>query len=392
MAKESIFPGESDMDNRLIRVLFVDDCEGDYVLTRQLFSEIESGRFELDWVATYDAALEVMDRRQHDVYLLDYRLGERNGLELLREALRRGIKAPMIVLTGLGDREVDIEAMKAGAADYLVKGQIDAPLLERSIRYALEHAQTLEALRKARDELEAILHLREDLSRMIMHDMGNFLTSIMLLTELLLKRSTIAPGTIGPEYVKEIEEIHTLVQRLNSFLNDMLIVAKMEAGKLSLSHSMVGINQLVRAIEQNHSVIAQAREIDLIVDLPEESRQIPLDANLFQRVLDNLLANALKFSPTGSTVMLRVEYPEVKTASQLQEPRVRIQVLDEGPGIAEVHRDRIFDKFEIVALKREGVSQFGLGLAFCKMVVEAHDGQIFVGANEPRGAVFTVEI
>lgn len=383
---------ESDVDSRLIRVLFVDDSEGDYVLTRHLFSEIESGRFQLDWVATYEAALELMDRRQHDVYLLDYRLGERNGLELLREALRRGIKAPMIVLTGLGDREVDIEAMKAGAADYLVKGQIDAPLLERSIRYALEHAWTLEALREARDELEAILNLREDLSRMIMHDMGYFLTSIMLLTELLLKRSTIAPHTIAPEYVGQIEEIRNHVQRLNSFLNDMLIMAKMEAGKLILTRSTVDINQLVGEIEKNHTVIAQARGLNLVIDLPEASRQISLDVNLFQRVLDNLVANALKFSPAESTVMLRVEYPEAKVESQLPEPRVRIQVLDEGPGIAEDYRDRIFDKFEIVALKREGVPQLGLGLAFCKMVVEAHGGQIFVAANKPKGAVFTVEI
>jgi two-component system sensor histidine kinase/response regulator len=333
-----------------------------------------------------------MDRREHEVYLLDYRLGEHNGLELLREALRRGIRAPMIVLTGMGDHQVDIEAMRAGAADYLVKGQIDAPLLERSIRYAIEHARTLEALRKTHDDLEAILDLREDLSRMIMHDMGNFLTSIMLLIELLLKRSTIAPDTIAPTYVGEIEEIHTLVQRLNSFLNDMLIVAKMEAGKLVLTRSAVDINQLVQALERNHSVIAQTRGINLVIDLPEESRPVQLDANLFQRVLDNLIANALKFSPAESSVTVHVEYPEAKTASQLQELRVRIQVLDEGPGIAEDHRDRIFDKFEIVALKREGVSQFGLGLAFCKMVVEAHGGQIFVDANEPRGAVFTVEI
>jgi len=76
----------------------------------------------------------------------------------------------------------------------------------------------------------------------------------------------------------------------------------------------------------------------------------------------------------------------------LQGPRVRIQVLDEGPGISEEHRDRIFDKFGIVALKERDISQVGLGLAFCRMVVEAHGGQIFVDANEPQGAAFTVEI
>jgi signal transduction histidine kinase len=189
-----------------------------------------------------------------------------------------------------------------------------------------------------------------------------------------------------------MDTIHTQARRLNSFLNDMLMLAKMKAGKPILNRSIVDVSQLVLEVEKSYSVIAWSKRIHLAVDLPEESRQISLDANLFQRVLDNLVSNALKFSPAESTVRLRVEYPEAKTASPMQEPRVRIQVLDEGPGIPEEHRDRIFDKFEIVALKERGISQVGLGLAFCKMVVEAHGGQIFVDANEPQGSVFTVEI
>src|SRR5918992_215576 len=93
-------------------------------------------RIELEWLTDYDDALKAIERQEHDVCLLEYRLGEHSGLELLREALERGHKGPIILLTGQGDREVDLEAMQAGAADYLVKGQIDAPLLERSIRYA----------------------------------------------------------------------------------------------------------------------------------------------------------------------------------------------------------------------------------------------------------------
>jgi PAS domain S-box-containing protein len=121
-----------------VKVLLVDDDEDDYVLTRGWFSEIEGGKFELDWVASYDEALDAIAHNQHDVYLFDYRLGERNGLELLRDAVAKGCKAPIILLTGQGDHEVDVEAMKAGAADYLEKGQLGAPLLERSIRYAIE--------------------------------------------------------------------------------------------------------------------------------------------------------------------------------------------------------------------------------------------------------------
>jgi|SRR5262249_42491543 len=141
-----------------IRILLVDDDEDDYIITRDLLSEIGEMDFHLDWVGTYGTALEVINRAEHDVYLVDFGLGERNGLELLRDALARGCKAPIILLTGQGDHEIDIEAMKAGAADYLVKGQIAAPLLERSIRYAIERAQTLQALRNSEDEYRRLFN------------------------------------------------------------------------------------------------------------------------------------------------------------------------------------------------------------------------------------------
>ncbi len=195
-----------------------------------------------------------------------------------------------------------------------------------------------------------------------------------------------------PEGLKCMDRIHNQAHRLNSFINDMLMLAKVKAGKPILNRSIVDVNQLALEVEKSHSVIARSKRIHLAIDLPEESRQISLDANLFQRMLDNLISNALKFSPAKGTITLRVEYPEAKTASSLQGPRVHIQVLDEGPGIPEEHRDRIFDKFEIVALEERDISQVGLGLAFCRMVVEAHGGQIFVDANEPQGSVFTVEI
>ena len=146
------------MDNHRLRVLLVDDDEDDYILTQDLLSESKGTVFELEWVATYHAALELMAKNAHDIYLLDYRLGEYNGLELLREALNNGCRAPVILLTGRGDQEVDIEAMKAGAADYLDKSQIRAPLLERSIRYAIERRA---AEQKIRDQA-ALLDITTD--------------------------------------------------------------------------------------------------------------------------------------------------------------------------------------------------------------------------------------
>ena len=121
-----------------LKVLLVEDDEDDYILARSLFGEIKRNTFKLEWVSTYDAGLKAMAANKHDVCLIDYRLGARNGIELLREAQERGCSAPIILLTGQGEHEVDIEAMKAGAADYLIKGRLDSGLLERSIRYSIE--------------------------------------------------------------------------------------------------------------------------------------------------------------------------------------------------------------------------------------------------------------
>ncbi|MBI5687509.1 MAG: response regulator [Verrucomicrobia bacterium] len=129
-----------------IRVLLVDDEEDFYVLTRELLAGIPGNRYEVDWVGSYDAALGVLEADQHAVWLVDYRLGVHDGLELMREVINRGSKAPMILLTGQGDHEIDMAAMKIGASDYLPKDHIDARTLERSIRYALERVRSQESL------------------------------------------------------------------------------------------------------------------------------------------------------------------------------------------------------------------------------------------------------
>jgi PAS domain S-box-containing protein len=140
-----------------IQVLLVEDDEDDYLLTRDLLEEIEGVRFNLDWERNYDAGLAQMHQRRHDVYLVDYRLDGRTGLDLIRQALSEGVRAPFILLTGQGDHEIDLEAMRSGAADFLIKGQFESPLLERSIRYAIQQARTLEALRQSKEFAERIL-------------------------------------------------------------------------------------------------------------------------------------------------------------------------------------------------------------------------------------------
>jgi PAS domain S-box len=139
-------------DTGIVKVLLVEDDEDDFVLAQDLFSEMPGQRFALDWAKSFDAGLKSMTLNQHDVCLVDYRLGARNGVDLLRAAIEGGCQSPIILLTGAGEHEVDVEAMQAGASDYLVKAQLQSNSLERSIRYALQRkrAAAVAAFEQAR--------------------------------------------------------------------------------------------------------------------------------------------------------------------------------------------------------------------------------------------------
>jgi len=143
------------MGRQKIRVLLIEDSESDYLLTRHMLTSIENQVFDLEWTSSWQSGIEAIRRPDHDVCLLDFRIGEGDGLELLKESRKIPHNAPVILLTGVGDYRLDMEAMQLGAADFLVKDQLTPALLERSIRYAIAQAQTLNELTRQQDELRA---------------------------------------------------------------------------------------------------------------------------------------------------------------------------------------------------------------------------------------------
>ena len=145
-----------------VQVLLVEDDPDDFVVTRDALRSMGPGRVVLEWVDDGERALAELDTGRHDVCLLDYRLGAMTGLELLEQARQRGWRGPVILLTGMGDDEVDQRALNAGAADFLVKSQLTPTLLERSIRYALQHARTLEELRRSQESFRSLIERLPD--------------------------------------------------------------------------------------------------------------------------------------------------------------------------------------------------------------------------------------
>jgi signal transduction histidine kinase len=326
--------------------------------------------YELNFAADGYEALAHLDEDPVDVILLDVMMPGMDGFELC-ERLRRNPKwqhVPIILVTALDSKQDLARGLEAGADDFLHKPYNGLELRAR--------VRSMLRIKQRHDELQATLQLRQDLSNMIVHDIRGPLSSILIYCDLL-------EGEMGQ--LEAVETIRGEANRLSSFLTDMLMMARMEHGRLLLSRSPVDMNELATAACDSFSQMARLKDLQLALTLPESSRSLSLDANLWRRVLDNLLSNAIKFSPTGGAITVQVTYPEA-------ESQVQIQVIDEGPGIPAEHRETIFDKFQIVAAKRRDVAQVGLGLAFCKMVVEAHDGRIFVSPNQPKGSVFTVEV
>jgi two-component system, cell cycle response regulator len=147
----------------MTRVLVIDDDRLQFRLVQQHFKNFQRGSYELDWSETYEDGMNRLLTGNYAVCLLDFRLGDKDGLQLIREAAAAGCRTPIVFLTAESSDNIDIQAMEAGALDYLVKGEISPRSLERSLRYALKLGETLEALRRlaTRDELTGLLNRRE---------------------------------------------------------------------------------------------------------------------------------------------------------------------------------------------------------------------------------------
>jgi PAS domain S-box-containing protein len=236
----------------------------------------------------------------------------------------------------------------------------------------------LEELVKLREET---LTLRVDMSNMIIHDLRNPLSAMLLSAE-IIQRYGDRPDKKAV-MLKQAEKILTSGQRLKDMIDNLLLMAKLESGKILFNPILTDLYELGIAILNDFELSANTQKIKLTGDLPRPKSSIVIDAIILHRVIENLLSNALKFSPPHSQVCLRIEC--------LPENHLRVQVIDQGPGVSPEKTQDIFKKFEIGAVQ-QNVSQIGLGLAFCKMAVEAQGGTLAIAPNQPQGSIFTVEI
>lgn len=342
--------------------------------------------YEMVFAENAYEALAALEEVEPDVILLDVMMPEMDGFTLCQKLKSKPHlqHIPIILVTALDHKEDLARGLEAGADDFVNK-PVNGLELRARVRSMLR-------IKQRQDDLQVMLRLREELSNMIVHDIRNPLATIQVFAEMLEDYVTDEKG------LESLAMIRQEAQRLASFMTDMLMVAKMEHGRFVLNKASVNIKELLETVYQNYLPLAASNRITLCLDVPDTPREVVLDASLWHRVLDNLMSNALKFTPFGGTITLSAQYPADGEAylengqAGLQPTTLRIVIADEGPGIPEAHRESVFNRFEVVASGRRDIRQVGLGLAFCKMVVDAHNGRIFVTDNEPKGAKFVVEL
>lgn len=150
------------MAEQPIRILIIDDDEDDYYITSEYLRQIQEYKLQVDWCYRFSDALKFLQNRAYDMYFVDYRLGAKTGLDFLKEAVSLGVEEPIVLLTGKGNKAVDIEAMQMGATDYLIKTELNVDKLERCIRYAMERTAYLKALRANERKYRNIFELSKD--------------------------------------------------------------------------------------------------------------------------------------------------------------------------------------------------------------------------------------
>ena len=381
-------------------ILVVDDEPiGFDVIETILFNE----EYELHYASSGAIALQRLETLLPDLILLDVMMPVLDGIEVCRRIKTSACwqHIPVIMVTALSSKVVLSRCLELGADDFIDK-PVNALELRARVRSMLR-------LKHQHDALQSLLQLRQDLTDMVVHDLRNPIASI-LLSSAVLKRTDLQD-----KQQRKVEQIVQAGQRLQSLVDNLLLLAKLEAGEMRLERSPIDVCQLAGQAVADFQEIAASKHLTIETLLPDQSKVLALDSTLFRRVLDNLLSNAIKFSPSHGQIKLEVEFPiglarlslvnsSVTNSSDIRSAEaastdaastdtveVRIRVRDQGIGIKPDLRQTIFQKYKVGRLVG-GESQTGIGLAFCKMAIEAHRGNIFVEENFPQGAVFIVEI
>ena len=361
------------------RVLLAEDDPHNRAYLRALLTDEEYAVIE---AVDGEQALAAVRRARPDVILLDVLMPKVDGFAVCRrlKASPRTARLPILFITGLDTRDRRIEGIEAGAQDFLVKPVDPQDVLLR-VRNAVQAKRMHDRLLAQYRQLSRLERLRDGLTHMLAHDMRTPLAAAAGYLD-MLSEATDAPPPTSPSGVC-LQRSRECVRKTLEMIQGMLDVSRLEAQRLPLQRSGCDVRECVRRGVE--ALGAPPAGVSLSVNLPEQPVAAEVDGEVVRRVVSNLVGNAYKFTPPGGRITVAVVLPRSGWA--------QVTVTDTGPGIAPQYHRRIFAKFgHVQAPGHARLPSTGLGLAFCKLAIEAHGGRIGIDSTPGTGSRFWFEL
>lgn len=385
------------------RILLIEDDIQDVDLIQEYLTKSKHFEMTLESASYLGEALERLSEGGIDLVLSDLSLPDEQGLDTFRQLYAQCPDVPIIILSGLDDEEVAVTALSEGAQDYLIKGLFNSRQLIRAIRYAFERhqlrkelkqqAELLEQrviertaeLQEAKEAIASALEKEKQLSELksriittISHEYRTPLTTIASSAELL---EHYRHKWDGSKQLKHFQRIQSCVEHMTTLVNDVLFLNQAEVEKLQCNPTPLELAAFFQElIDEWQSTIRDKQRLTFVSK--GEVRQFLGDAKLLKQIVNNLIGNAIKYSPDGGEVVVRLNS---------ENNQVKFQVCDEGIGIAPEDQHSLFEPFN----RGNNVGTIGgtgLGLSIVKKCVDLHKGQITVDSVEGVGTTFTVTL
>ena len=356
-------------------IMVVDDTRLNLMLLDKLLSRVG---YSVVTFTRGEPAIKAALKDPPDLVMLDIMMPGMNGYDVCRElkAQEQLNEIPIIFISALDDIQDKVAAFASGAVDYVTK-PFQPEEVDARVKIHLTLSRQKKQLEENYSKLKELESMRDSLVHMIIHDMRSPLMGISGYLE-LAKMQPVSERLSG--YLTKMEGS---VDILAEMVNNLLDVSKMEAGGIDLEISAVDINELIRNVLEKFDVLVGQRALNF--EAPDGEVTVACDARLIQRVIWNLVANAVKFTSA--------EDGEITVSVRKKADRVRVTVSDNGCGIPEECHDMIFDKFAQVKIREKGnKTSTGLGLTFSKLAVEAHGGKIILKSRVNQGSAFLFEL
>jgi signal transduction histidine kinase len=361
------------------RILAVDD---DRINLRIIGGILRHEGYEIGEAASGEQALEVYATFQPNLVLLDVMMPGIDGFATCRTLKKTyGDKcAPVIFVTAKSEADDVVMGFDAGGVDYLTKPFRPKEVVAR-IRTHLSNQQLVEQQKHLVAQLSKANADKDRFLGMCAHDLRNPLSSIRGLAELMDEN---AIGELTVEQREIVKTIHGASQSMLQLVNELLDVATIEAGHLKLDKTPTSVAEIVERSVHLSNMEAAKKNTRIEVVKPNGDPMVDVDRNKIRQVVDNLISNAVKYSPRGSIITVIIHANESVAG---------FAVRDSGPGVPEHERHKLFKDFgRLSAQPTGGEKSTGLGLAICRKIVEAHNGTIGVGNVPGHGAEFFVNL